>query len=341
MGFVSIDDKLFFFERNFFTLDGLWMIKTEKETNWETALSIDLKVWKEFLKIIFHGLKDYLHIEGNNLFDFIKILAFRWSTEGWDYDILLRNNYEVEITIKNCPYHAAMYRNEERHKKVPVICKDVCIPLYDSLVFGFNEKIKIKRDYYKGLGDNNCNFILTQKDLYPSDKFKEIDNLKKEAEKKGKLFYFEQNFKILDKLWIIEVRKQLNFDTTLKLDNLVWQELYEIIFKRVIKYLNITGRNLEDLIKVLSFIWNCEGCNHEIIKRNKNEIILNIDYCLYIEVMKSITEYHDYIVSICKDWCLPYLDSAIKRFNPKIILKRTKSIEIENNICTFHIKLSD
>jgi len=339
--FVSIDDKLFFYERNFFTLDGLWMIKTEKEINWETALSIDLKVWKEFLNIIFHRLKNYLNIESNDLFDFIKILTFRWSVEGWDYTVFLRNDSEVEIVIKNCPYHAAMYRNEERHEKIRIICKDVCIPLYESLVFGFNEKIKIRRDYHKGLGDINCNFIFSQNDLSLLKKFKEVEVLNKGVDKKGKLFYFEQNFKTLDKLWIIEVRKQLNFDTALKLDIEVWQELYEIIFKRVIKYLNVKGHSLKDLIHILSFIWNCEGYTHEIIERSKKEIILNIDYCPYIEALKSAPEHHDHTVSICKDSCLPYLDPVIKKFNPQIILKRTKSIGIENNTCIFYLKLKD
>jgi len=32
---VNQDDKLFFFERSFITLDGLWMIETEEMTNWE------------------------------------------------------------------------------------------------------------------------------------------------------------------------------------------------------------------------------------------------------------------------------------------------------------------
>ena len=48
---VSKKDKLFYFERNFFTLDGLWMLETENEVGWDTALKIDQAVWDKLLKI--------------------------------------------------------------------------------------------------------------------------------------------------------------------------------------------------------------------------------------------------------------------------------------------------
>ena len=69
---LRLEDKLFFFERSFFSLDGLWMIETEKETNWKVALKIDLAVWKKLLKIIIRRLTKYLKIETNNLNDLIQ-----------------------------------------------------------------------------------------------------------------------------------------------------------------------------------------------------------------------------------------------------------------------------
>ena len=63
---VSKDDKLFYFGKHFFTLDGLWMIETEEETNWETALKIDTKVWIKLLRIIIRRIKRRLNIETNS-----------------------------------------------------------------------------------------------------------------------------------------------------------------------------------------------------------------------------------------------------------------------------------
>ena len=336
---LSIHDKLFFFERNFFTLDGLWMVETEKETNWETALNIDLVVWKKLLKIIFLRLKKYLNLKADNLKDFIKILTFRWSVEGWGYELAIRDQDNIEVSIKNCPYYAAMDRNPDRHDKIPLICKDVCIPLYESITNEFNNKIEIKRTRYKGLGDINCNFIFSQKGRSPSKSPKVKRLSKRSLNNKDKLFYFATNFRTLDGLWVIEVENQINFETALKIDTIVWQKLYEIIFRRVMKHLNIQGNSLKELIKVLSFVWNCEGNNHEIVKKTEKEIIINIVTCPYIEAMKRNPERHKRISSICKDMCVSYLDPVIKTFNPNIVLKREKFIGMGDKICDFHLTL--
>ncbi|MGB5910529.1 MAG: DUF6125 family protein [Promethearchaeia archaeon] len=339
MKLLSIHDKLIFFERNFFTLDGLWMVETEKETNWETALNIDLFVWKKLLKIIFIRLKKYLNIKTDNLKDFIKILTFRWSVEGWNYELIIRDQDNIEVSIKNCPYYAAMDRNPDRHDKIPLICKNVCITLYESITNEFNNKIEIKRTRYKGLGDINCDFIFSQKGGSPSKSLNVKRLSKRRLNNKDKLFYFAKNFRTLDGLWVIEVENQINFETALKIDTIVWQKLYGIIFRRIIKYLNIQGNSLKDLTNVLSFIWNCEGDNYEIVKKTEKETIINIVTCPYIEAMKRNPERHKRISTICKDMCVSYLDPVIKTFNPNIVLKREKFIGMGAKICDFHLTL--
>ncbi|MFX1588262.1 MAG: DUF6125 family protein [Promethearchaeota archaeon] len=337
---LSINDKLFFFERNFFTLDGLWMVETEKETNWETALNIDLVVWKKLLKIIFRRLKKYLNIKADNLRDFIKILTFRWAVEGWNYELAIRDQGRVEISIRNCPYYASMDRNPDRHDKIPLICKNFCIPFYESIVNEFNNRIKIKRTRYKGLGDITCDFIFRQKGHSSSKLQSKVKRLsKRRINDKDKLFYFAKNFRTLDGLWIIEVENQINFETALKIDTTVWQKLYGIIFRRVMKYLNIQGNSLKNLIKILSFIWNCEGNIHQIVKKTENEITLSIVTCPYIEAMRHNPEHYKRISSICKDMCVSYLDPVIKGFNPNIVLKRENFIGMGDKSCDFHFSL--
>ncbi|MFW9898287.1 MAG: DUF6125 family protein [Candidatus Thorarchaeota archaeon] len=155
---VSKEDKLFYFERNFFTLDGLWAIETEKETNWETALKIDIAVWKKLLNIIVRRIKKYLKIETNKLKDLVDILTFRWSIEGWKYNILKNEENEALIEIDGCPYKSIMDRNPKRHDKIPSICRDMCIPFYKEVAQDFNPKIKLERNKSMGLGNNACDF---------------------------------------------------------------------------------------------------------------------------------------------------------------------------------------
>ncbi|MFX0012801.1 MAG: DUF6125 family protein, partial [Candidatus Hermodarchaeota archaeon] len=121
---LSQADKLFFFERSFFTLDGLWMIEVEDMTIWELALKIDLIVWKEVLKVVIRRLKKYLNLEKNDLNTLIDILTFRWSIEGWGYNILEHEQDKVKIIVNQCPYKGTMDRNPERTEKLPLICRD-------------------------------------------------------------------------------------------------------------------------------------------------------------------------------------------------------------------------
>ena len=95
---LTIEDKLLFF-KSYFTLDGLWMIETENKTDWDTALKIDLDVWIKLLRIIFRRLSKYLKIQNNDVIDLIKILTFRWSVEGWNYDFPKLDTHEVLINV--------------------------------------------------------------------------------------------------------------------------------------------------------------------------------------------------------------------------------------------------
>lgn len=155
---ITDADKLFYFEKNFFTMDGVWMLETEKEIGWERALKIDKNVWIRLMKIIFRRIKNYLKIDTNNLADLIEIITFRWSIEGWEYLVNEISDSEVIIEIKKCPYKAIMDRNPDRQDKIPLICKNMCTPFYTAAFKKFNPKIKFERNQFMGLGDNLCDF---------------------------------------------------------------------------------------------------------------------------------------------------------------------------------------
>ncbi|MFX1364911.1 MAG: DUF6125 family protein [Promethearchaeota archaeon] len=155
---ITEADKLFYFEKNFFTMDGVWMLETEKEVGWDTALKIDKAVWVRLMSIFFRRIKRYLKIESNNLDDLIEIITFRWSIEGWKYEISQISSLEVIINIKECPYKGIMDRNPERQELIPLICNNMCFPFYKAAFEEFNPKIKFERTKSLGLGDNKCDF---------------------------------------------------------------------------------------------------------------------------------------------------------------------------------------
>jgi len=337
---LSLEDKMFFFERNFFTLDGLWMIESENETNWDTALKMDINVWTKFLIIAFRRLSKYLKIEKNSLDSLVKMLAFRWSAEGWKFTLKKGSENQVKFEINGCPYKSSMDRNPERLEIQSLICKNMCLSFYNAAIKQFNHNINVIRNRFMGLGDSICDFILSTENrtiLDENIRWKQVPI--KKIQKEDKLYYFERSFRTLDGLWIIEVETEINWDTALKLDIIVWQRLYKIIFRRVKKYLELEGNSLEDLLKILSFTWNCEGNKHEVIIHSPNSAAIQMTKCPYIEAMLRNPKRHEKISSICKEMCLPYLDPLITDFNPNIKLERKKLIGIGDEICDFHFEL--
>lgn len=340
MSKVSSEDKLFLLERSFFTLDGLWMIKLEELSNWEIALKIDSNVWKELLKIIIRRLKKYLDLHDNCLENLLKILTFRWSVEGWQFEVLAQDEgYRIEI--RKCPYKSAMDRNPNRHDKIALICRDMCIPFYKQIVHNFNPLITLKRGKYMGLGDDRCSFTFSYQNKphkgYSQDAEEfSISNLSND----DKLFYFERNFRTLDGLWAIETEKEIGWENTLQLDTLVWQDLYKIMFRRVIKRLKIQNNSLNSIVEILSFIWNCEGNFHEIQVINETQVILKITKCPYIDMMERNPERRNYIPSICEKMCSNYLTPVINDFNPRVNISKRSSIGMGAVSCDFILEYS-
>ena len=339
---LTTQDKLFFFERHFFTLDGLWMIETENKLDWDTALEIDLNVWKKLLTIIFRRIKKYLKIEGNSLNDLIKILTFRWAAEGWEYTVENLKKNEIRIEIRTCPYKSAMDRNPERHEKIPLICNNMCRPFYKQIISEFNSGIKVERSNFMGLGDEICDFTITTHNEKDSRELRHDTIYSKNSiQDEDKLFYFEHNFRTLDGLWVIEIEEKIDFESALEIDLVVWQRLYEIIIRRVKKYLGIKGDSLNDLTSILYFMWTCEGNSPQIIRQDEREVLIEDIKCPYVEAMLRNPERHKRVESICLKMCVNYLKPVLRQFNPNIKLKRSKFIGLGDNVCDFLFTLEE
>jgi hypothetical protein len=235
-----------------------------------------------------------------------------------------------------------MDRNPERHDKRPLICNNMCKPFYQEIVKDFNPMIILKRTGFMGLGADECDFRLSisQSQKINKEKLKERI-LQQRIRDKDKLYYFEKNFRTLDGLWIIEAEDEIDFETALELDIAVWQRLYSIIFRRVKKYLKIEGNTLEDLVSILSFVWNCEGNLYEIIRKNDEDVQININTCPYIDAMKRNPDRRNRISSICKDMCVPYLVPVIKEFNENIKIQRSEFIGLGDTKCDFHLTIDE
>ncbi|MGV9200597.1 MAG: DUF6125 family protein [Promethearchaeia archaeon] len=332
---VSDKDKLFFFGRHFFTLDGLWMIETENEIGFARALKIDLAVWVRLLKKVIRRIKRHLDLEENSIENLIRILSFRWTVEGWDFDLL----DDGTLRINKCPYNEIMKRNPKRHDKIIPICRDMCIPFYKEVLKQYNPEITLKREYFQGLDDSpycDFRFYKNGKKFEPSTKLI-MNNLTQN----DKLFYFESNFFTMDGLWIIEVENETDWQTALDIDIVVWQRLYKSIFRRVARYLDLQSNSIPDLVEIVSFCWSCEGYKYEILEKSEREAIIHITECPYEAAMRRNPDRHDKIKEICLEMCIPFYEPALQKFNPNIRLERRKFLGADDEVCDFHFTLEE
>ncbi len=153
-------DKLAYFQQNFFTLDGLWMVVLEERLGLDETVKIDLQVWERFFPVIYRRIARYLKIVTQTVEDFVKILAFRWTAEGWDFkvDEVTPKFARVTINKGGCPYHSALVR-AKRPDKMPHICNNVCDRLYEIAATTFNPAIQVRRTKRQGISGDVCDFI--------------------------------------------------------------------------------------------------------------------------------------------------------------------------------------
>ena len=322
---ISDKDRLYFFNRNFFTLDGLWVIKVEEQTNWDLTLNIDLEVWQELLQMAYKRILERLKLNPDFLEDLVTALSFRWTIEGWKYDIKNISRNIILINVEECPYKAVMERNPDRKGKISDICKKVCIPLYESIIIHFNSRIILRREHFMGLGDNKCDFILN----YKTKEFNEEKKLSKRRiheliSEKDRLFYFETNYMDLERLWIKKTIKHLGFEKTKEIHFKVNDELYSTIFRRIRKYLNLSGESLNDLIKILSFILICEDYAHYFSIVNDKEVKLLIKKHFIEGALTNINEINKYLARFNDNAMFTAIKKAIE------IHFSTFSVEIKN-----------
>ncbi len=161
-------DKLVYFQQNFFTLDGFWMVVLEEYLGLEETIKIDLQVWERLFPVLYRRIARYLKITSQTVEDFVRILGFRWTAEGWDFKIEEVSPKSARVTINKggCPYHAALVR-AKRRDKMPRICNDVCDRLYEIAATSFNPDIKVRRTKRQGIDAEVCDFIFEIPDKTP------------------------------------------------------------------------------------------------------------------------------------------------------------------------------
>jgi hypothetical protein len=110
---ISDAVKAEYFKRVFETIDGLWFMKVEEDSDFEHALEIDKRVWEIVPKIQARALKKLLAL-GDGAENLARALEAKFEMEDYSAEVL-RAGGDLEIKVKKCPWNDLMHKSGREH----------------------------------------------------------------------------------------------------------------------------------------------------------------------------------------------------------------------------------
>lgn len=146
-----------YLRKSFFSVDGLWFMKTEEDTSFEKALEIDIAVWRILPKIQARTLKHLLAL-GDGFDDFKQALGFKLHAEGFNFETVDGHHTDFLIRISLCPW-AELIHKSGRGGLVKKISDAICPVEFDVFSKEFGGHIRFERKQ-KGCEEADCCLLL-------------------------------------------------------------------------------------------------------------------------------------------------------------------------------------
>jgi predicted ArsR family transcriptional regulator len=102
-----------FWHRSYAVVDGLWFMKVEERSGFDTALDIDDDVWRVLPKIQARMLKSLAQVP-DGIDGLYEAVTTKLNLEGFDYEAA-KGQDGFEIALSRCPWHDAMVRTKREH----------------------------------------------------------------------------------------------------------------------------------------------------------------------------------------------------------------------------------
>ncbi len=127
----------------FFSVDGLWFVKTEENSCFEKALEIDIEVWKVLPKIQARTLKKLLNLD-DTFKGLQEALDFKLKAEGFKFEINENGIYSFLLSIELCPW-VELINNSGRGELVKKISDAICPVEFEIFSKQFDKNIIFER----------------------------------------------------------------------------------------------------------------------------------------------------------------------------------------------------
>jgi len=107
---ISDSVKAGYFQRIFETIDGLWFMKVEEDTDFERALDIDRRVWEIVPKIQARTLRTLLEIDGDGIGPLRRGLEAKFELEHYAAEFE-EDGGALRVKVRKCPWYALMLKS--------------------------------------------------------------------------------------------------------------------------------------------------------------------------------------------------------------------------------------
>lgn len=126
--------------KNWLTVDGLWFSGVEEKFGLDTAIELDLRMWKYYSAIEIRRLRETFNLTQKGIPGIIEVIQLMLCSLIFDYEIEEVNDHKLVFKIVHCLPQEARLR----------LGKDVfaCQPTYDSafenLISVVDPRVKFK-----------------------------------------------------------------------------------------------------------------------------------------------------------------------------------------------------
>lgn len=160
---LTPEKQIEFLRGAYFGVDGVWFLVCEDEYDFDTALYLDVEVWKRFAKILAKRVKNMFDIEGEDARTVVDTIGLRWTIENWVFEVPEYSSKRSVLRVLRCPFLEGLERSNRKNFS-PKICDPVCKNVYQSWGKAINPKIKLEKPKKMGEGDKQCEFVYTLED---------------------------------------------------------------------------------------------------------------------------------------------------------------------------------
>jgi hypothetical protein len=151
-----------YFRRCYQAVDGLWFMKVEEKSGFDSALDVDREVWKVMPKIQARMIKSMLKLS-NGADALFKGLITKLELEGFKFKAE-KNMNGFRITITDCPWHNLMIKSG-REKLSGIVGTAICGTEYSVWVSEFGEATHFKLESQKCKNSECCILVFERKTI--------------------------------------------------------------------------------------------------------------------------------------------------------------------------------